>query len=268
MRDLNNYSIMQSNLLTEAIIPIPSRMIIVNNHATPEGEKIFKEILPETWKSHIEAQKRAEDFVKNNPETDYRTDSRYIQHPKFGKLLLMYTEYYWYTGMTPAVTVVSFDIHNDIQIDVYDFIVDTKVFTKEMNKLYKAKVSGKVDIAVAANNTDEQKKYPRLVELANMAKKFFRKLPIIQDKTLNNAVAMSYLYLDSDVKRLYDQQFFEWNQYTAAEAFAKDYYRKGYDVYIGSSCIGKESVMIYILKNKKPLPIYNRKYFFKKRMES
>lgn len=248
-------------LINEASIPIPSRMIIIKNKATKLGEEAFKEILPETFKTHAKAEQQARDFIKKCHLTDYRSDARIIKTAKYGQMVITFTQFYWYKGLSPEVSVVSFAVSHD-NIDVYDYIVDTKVFSKEISKKYHTKVSPKTSIPISANNTEEQKKFPNLVELGNFAKKYFLTLPIIQDQSYAGmGNEMSFLILPEDNKRLYDYQFFLWNQWVEGEYYAKKNFLAGYDVYRGANSLKDDSIMIYVLKNKKPAPVYQKKYF-------
>lgn len=251
-------------MINEAAIPIPSRIILTKNKITKLGLEIIKDIFPESLKSHKRATKAAETFISKCHQTDYRTDSRIIFTEKWGKLLVVFTQYYWYKDLTPEVTTISFNYGDETKIEVYDFIVDSRIFAKEITRKYKVKVAAKTFIPISANNSKEQKEFPRLVELGNLAKRYFNTLPIIQDKAPEGmGNEMSSLYLPDDVKRLYDFQFFQWNQWVEAEYFAKKYFMQGYDVYRGLNSLKDDSIMIYILRNKEPIPMFNKKYFTK-----
>lgn len=257
-------------MITEAAIPIPSRVIFTSNKVTNLGKKILMDILPETWDSHKTAVAKARDFVNKCHQTDYRSDSRIFKTKTYGNLLISFTQFYWYKGLSPEVTVISLNVNDSSVIEVYDFIVDSEVFAKEMSKKYHAKIKAKKFIPISSDNTNDQKKFPRLVELGTWAKKFFASLPNIPDISPGGmGNAMSFLASETDNKRLFDYQFFEWNQFLEAEHFAKQYFSQGYDVYKGSNSVGKNSIMIYVLKNQKPgpLPFFKKKYFSNRGME-
>lgn len=254
--------------MNEAVLPVPSRIILTKNKATRLGHQILQDILPHTYATHIDATNRAKKFIQDYRQTDYRSDSRFIETKNWGNLLISFTQFYWYKGLTPAVTCISFNVNDSVHIEVYDFVVDTKAFSKEMKERYNSKVSAKTEIPISADNTEEQKKFPRLVEIGNLAAWYFKQMPVLEDEAIEGmGNAMSFLINEVDIKRLYDYKFFEWNQFAEAEYFAKSHYLLGYDVYKGKNSENTDSVMVYILKNQKPLPIFKRKYFQNKDFE-
>jgi hypothetical protein len=252
-------------IITEAAIPQPARIMLVKNRVTKAGKMAMEELFPESFKTHKDATKRAKEYVKTRTQTDYRTDTKQIDTENYGRLIIVFTQFYWYKGDSPEITTLSFTLKGSDVIDVYDYIVDTKVFSQEMTSKYKIKVKPKVSIPISSNNTEEQKKYPRLVEIGKIASNYFRSLPVIEDEPPQGyGNSMSYLTSKADQERLYDYQFFEWNQFFEAEHFAKKYFIQGYDVYIGKTSLKSNSVMLYVLKALKPepIPIFKKKYFF------
>lgn len=253
-------------LITEATIPMPSRIMMVKNKATSAGKKALKELLPDSFKTHDEATKRTKDYIKDYHQVDYRTDTKIIDDKVYGRLIMVFTVFYWYKGISPEVTTISFSLKGTHGIDVYDFLVDTATFKKEMLSKYRIKAYGRLFIPIESKNTKEEKKFPRLVEIGKLAGNYFKSLPIVEDEAPKGyGNSMSFLSSKTDQKRLYDYQFFEWNQFFEAEHFAKKYFIQGYDVCVGQSSLKTNSVMIYILKPLKaePIPIFKKKYFFR-----
>lgn len=252
-------------LITEAVIPQPSRIMLVKNKTSKSGKQAMEELFPDSLKTHTEATQRAKTYIKDNNQTDYRTDTKMIDTEKYGRIILVFTQFYWYKGNSPEVTGLSFTLKGSDNIDVYDFIVDTKVFSKEITAKHKVKVNAKLFIKTSSDNSEEEKKYPRLVEIGNIASTYFKSLPIIEDeppKGMGNS--MAFLTSKADQERLYDYQFYQWNQFYEAEHFAKKYFIQGYDVYLGKTSIKSNSVMLYVLRALKPepVPIFKKKYFF------